>query len=140
MTPESFAPLVVGAGPVGLTMANELARHGVSCRIIERAAEPSQTSRALAIFPRTLEAFETMGIADRFLSAGHRLSGLSLHHRLEQIGRIDFNSVASPFPFALGVPQSESERLLSEHLGTLGITVERGAELTSFTQTSDTVR
>ena len=85
MTPDSFAPLVVGAGPVGLTMANELARHGVSCRIIDRATEPSQTSRALAIFPRTLEAFESMGIADRFLAAGHRLHGLSLHHRLEQI-------------------------------------------------------
>lgn len=140
MTPDSFAPLVVGAGPVGLTMANELARHGVSCRIIDRATEPSQTSRALAIFPRTLEAFESMGIADRFLAAGHRLHGLSLHHRLEQIGRIDFNSLASPFPFALGLPQSETERLLSERLNTFGITVKRGIELTSFTQTSDCVQ
>lgn len=140
MTPDSSVPLVVGAGPVGLTMANELARHGVSCRIIDRAAEPSQTSRALAIFPRTLEAFETMAIADPFVAAGHRLHGLSLHHRLEQIARIDFTSLASPFPFALGLPQSETERLLSEHLDTFGIAVERGVELTSFTQTSDTVQ
>ena len=99
MTPDSSVQLVVGAGPVGLTMANELARHGVRCRIIDRAAERSQTSRALAIFPRTLEVFETMGLADRFVALGHRLHGLSLHHRQEQIAQIDFTSVASPFPF-----------------------------------------
>ena len=140
MTSDSSRPLVVGAGPVGLTMANELARHGVSCRILDRSGEPARTSNALAIFPRTLELFEMMGIAGRFLAAGHRLDGLSLHHRLEQIGGIDFNSVASPFPFALSLPQSETERLLIEQLGTFGIAVERGVELTSFTQTSEAVR
>ncbi len=140
MLPDSRVPLVVGAGPVGLTMASELARHGAGCRIIDCAAAPSQTSKALAIFPRTLEVFETMGIADRFVAAGHRLHGLSLHHRLEQIARIEFASVASPFPFALGLPQSETERLLSEHLDAFGIAVERGVELTSLTQTSEAVR
>ena len=69
MTPDTSVPLVVGAGPVGLTMANELARHGVGCRIIDRSAKRSQTSKALAIFPRTLEVFETMGMADRFIAA-----------------------------------------------------------------------
>jgi len=121
-------------------MANELARHGAGCRIIDRSAKPSQTSKALAIFPRTLEVFETMGIADRFIAAGHRLNGLSLHHRLEHIARIEFTSVASPFPFALGLPQSETERLLGEHLNAFGTTVERGVELTSLTQASDAVR
>jgi 2-polyprenyl-6-methoxyphenol hydroxylase-like FAD-dependent oxidoreductase len=140
MTPDTPVPLVVGAGPVGLTMANELARHGAGCRIIDRSAKPSQTSKALAIFPRTLEVFETMGIADRFIAAGHRLNGLSLHHRLEHIARIEFTSVASPFPFALGLPQSETERLLGEHLNAFGTTVERGVELTSLTQASDAVR
>ncbi|CAN5368846.1 FAD-dependent monooxygenase [soil metagenome] len=132
-------PLVVGAGPVGLTIASELARHGVRCRIIDRAAEPAQHSKALAIFARTLETFEFMGIAERFVSAGNLIHGLSLHHRLEEIGRIEFSSVPSPFPFALGLPQSETERILAEHLQTLGIAVERGVELTGFIQTSDAV-
>ena len=139
MTPDSPIPLVIGAGPVGLTMANELARHGVRCRIIERAAEPSPTSRALAIFPRTLEVFETMGMADRFLADGHQLNGLLLHHRLAEIAKVDFNAVASPFPFALGLAQSETERLLTERLASFDIAVERGVELTGFVQTSDEV-
>jgi len=120
-------------------MANELVRHGAGCRIIDRSAQPSRTSKALAIFPRTLEVFETMGMADRFVAAGHRLRGLSLHHRLEQIARIEFTSVASPFPFALGLPQSETERLLDERLNASGITVERGVELTGLMQGNDAV-
>ena len=139
MTPEFSAPLVIGAGPVGLTMAGELARHGVPCRIVDRAPEPASTSKALAIFPRTLEVFEAMGLADRFLAAGHRLHGLSLHHRLEQIAQVDFHTVASPYPFALGLPQSETERLLTERLASYKIEVERNVELIGLTQTSDAV-
>ncbi len=133
-------PLVVGAGPVGLTMANELARHGVPCRIIDQARERSQTSRALAIFPRTLEAFSTMGIADRFIAAGHRIRGLSIHHGGDCLAAIDVTTVASPFPFVLSLPQSETERLLIEHLATVGIEVERELSLTSLEQTNESVR
>ena len=68
-------------------MANELARHGVRCRIIDRAPERSRESRALAIFPRTLEVFETMGLAERFLAEGNRVRGLSLRHRDEEIAQ-----------------------------------------------------
>ena len=140
MTPGAFVPLVIGAGPVGLTLANELARHGVRCRIIDRAAERAQTSKALAVFPRTLEAFETMGIVDRFLAEGHRIHGLSLYHGDERIAQVELTSVASPYPFVIGLPQAETERLLSEHLSNSGIQVERNTELTGFTQSSDSVR
>ena len=37
--------LVVGAGPVGLTLAGELARHGVRCRIVERMTQPLHLPR-----------------------------------------------------------------------------------------------
>ena len=47
--------LVVGAGPVGLTMAAELARHGTRCRIIDRLPEPLPYCRAIGVTPRTIE-------------------------------------------------------------------------------------
>ena len=47
--------LVVGAGPVGLTMACELSRHGVRCRVVDRLPQPSPYCRALGVTPRTLE-------------------------------------------------------------------------------------
>ncbi len=140
MTLDPSAPLVVGAGPVGLTMANELARHGVRCRIIDRAAQRAETSRALGIFPRTLEAFSMMGVADKFISAGHRLQGLSIHHGDNRLAKIDITSVASPYPFILSLPQAETERLLIEQLGTFGIEVERATTLMTLQQNNETVR
>ena len=140
MTPDPSFPLVVGAGPVGLTMANELVRHGARCRIIDRAPERSQNSKALAIFPRTLETFATMGVAERVLAEGIRIQGLALHHGQERIAQIELTSVASPYPFVLALPQSETERVLETHLAATGIEVERGVELTGLTQTSDVVR
>src|SRR4051794_2786722 len=117
--------LIVGAGPVGLTMACELVRHGVRCRVIDKAAERSTTSKALGIFPRTLEVFESMGVIDRILVAGLRVRGLCIHNQKEQIAEIEMTSVASPYPFVFSLPQSETERILIEHLESSGVSVER---------------
>lgn len=126
--------LIVGAGPVGLMMACELARHGVPCRIIDKATERSQTSKALAIFPRTLEAFETTGVIDQVLAAGQKIFALNIHRQEKKLSRIELGSIASPYPFALSLPQAETERLLIERLTGLGIEVERGVELTGLRQ------
>src|SRR5262249_23241117 len=133
-------PLVVGAGPVGLTMANELSRHGVGCRIIDQASARSETSKALGIFPRTLEVFSSIGIADRFLAAGLRLEGISIHQQAQSALSINFTALATPFPFILSLPQSETERLLSESLARRGIEVERALSLVGLEQTNECVR
>jgi 2-polyprenyl-6-methoxyphenol hydroxylase-like FAD-dependent oxidoreductase len=132
--------LVVGAGPVGLTMAGELARNGVRCRIIEKAATPPATSRALAIFPRTLEVFQMMGVIDQVVGAGHELSGVAFHNRGGQIGYIGFSCLPCRYHFAISLPQNETERILTEHLASLGICVEREKELIGLSQSSDGVR
>lgn len=62
--------LVAGAGPVGLTVAAELARYGVGVRIVDMAATPTDKSKALVLWSRSLELIERMGAVDRFLSAG----------------------------------------------------------------------
>ncbi len=129
--------LIVGAGPVGLTMACELARHGVPCRIFDKALERSQTSKALGVFPRTLEVFETMGVIEEALRAGTPIFRLKMHSGDKIIAHLEFASIASPYPFALSLPQSETERILSERLDSLGIQVEHGLELISLTQTDD---
>jgi 2-polyprenyl-6-methoxyphenol hydroxylase-like FAD-dependent oxidoreductase len=131
--------LVVGAGPVGLTMACELARSGARCRIIDKADAPASTSRALAIFPRTLEMFEMMGMSEQVLKAGHQLNGVAIYNQSGQIGHIGFSNLASRYRFAISLPQSETERLLSEHLAHFGIVVERGKELVALSPLGDAV-
>jgi NADPH-dependent dioxygenase len=65
--------LIVGAGPVGLFLANECARRGLRWRLVEARSTQSEHSKALAIFPRTLEIFDMAGVAGPFLEgeSGH---------------------------------------------------------------------
>jgi 2-polyprenyl-6-methoxyphenol hydroxylase-like FAD-dependent oxidoreductase len=132
--------LVIGAGPVGLTLACELARYGVNCRILDKAPAPVSTSRALGIFPRTLETFQIMGIVDRVLEAGYPLAGVAIYNRTEQIGHIGFDALPSRYRFSISLPQSETERLLNAHLTSFGKAVERNKELVGLSQTAGMVR
>ncbi|HEY1586091.1 MAG TPA: FAD-dependent monooxygenase, partial [Polyangia bacterium] len=59
--------LVVGAGPTGLSLAIELARHGVPFRLIDRATERSDRSRALVVQPRSLELMRPWGVAEELV-------------------------------------------------------------------------
>ena len=131
--------LVVGAGPTGLVMAHELARHGVECRLIEKARERPGTSRAIAILPRTMEVFDLMRLADDFLAAGRRIPALNFFSDDERIVRIALDRLDSPYPFALGLPQDQTERILEEHLTRQGVSVERPAEIMALSQNQEGV-
>ena len=57
--------LIVGAGPTGLMLANQLARRGVRPLIIDRHSGPAQQTRAMGVQARTLEIYAKMGIDRR---------------------------------------------------------------------------
>jgi 2-polyprenyl-6-methoxyphenol hydroxylase-like FAD-dependent oxidoreductase len=132
--------LIVGAGPTGLTLACELARHWVSFRIIEKDAEPSRKSKALAVHSRSLEVFEDMGIVDRFLAIGLKLKGINVYADNKQIAHLTLDELDSYYSFALTLAQSETERLLSERLNELGGLIERCRELTAIAQQKNGVK
>jgi 2-polyprenyl-6-methoxyphenol hydroxylase-like FAD-dependent oxidoreductase len=69
MSSSQVDVFIAGAGPVGLFLANECARRGMSYRIVETNATQSMHSKALAIFPRTFEIFDMAGQAEPFLNA-----------------------------------------------------------------------
>ena len=79
--------LIVGAGPVGLTMANELTRHGVSCRIVDLHDAPVIWSKAAAVTPRTLEAFDLMGVLSAALQRGRPMRGFNFYNGDKRIGQ-----------------------------------------------------
>jgi 3-(3-hydroxy-phenyl)propionate hydroxylase len=113
--------LVVGAGPTGLTLARALAQRGIAHRHIERAAAPSQHSKALGVQARTLEVFERLGIAGAVMAAAQAVDGVTLHLPGGD-ARVDFVPVHPRFPPMVILPQSETERLLLE----AGAAPERG--------------
>ncbi|MDI1284045.1 MAG: FAD-dependent monooxygenase [Reyranella sp.] len=124
--------LISGAGPVGMTLANELTRYGISVRIVDKAAERTDKSKALVLWSRTLELFDHAGYVDDFMSAGMQAHGANISNGKEVMARIDFDDIDSVYRYALMIPQSETERILEEHLAKRGVTVERNVALESF--------
>src|ERR1700709_859247 len=124
--------LIVGAGPVGLTMAAELARYGVSVRIVDKSAQRTDKSKAVVLWSRTLELLDRAGCTDAFVASGNKVNAANIITDKTVIGHVDFSEVDSPYPFALMIPQSDTERLLEEHLDRLGINTQRQTEISSF--------
>lgn len=127
--------LIVGAGPVGLFLANECARRDIRFRIIEKHATQSTHSKALAVFPRTFEVFDMAGLAEPFRAAANPVKGVALVSHQRPLGRIDFAPQGTPYPYVAMVPQDVTERLLVERLRARGGQVEYQTTLTAASQT-----
>src|ERR1700760_1797867 len=126
--------LIAGAGPVGLTMATELARYGLSVRLVDKNTQRTDKSKALVLWARTLELLNRIAPnhADRFIQAGLKIESVNIFAGSETIAHADMKEVDSQHKFALMIAQSETERLLEEHLATLNVKAERQTELTDF--------
>ena len=124
--------LIAGAGPVGLTMANELARYGIAVRIVDKNAERTDKSKALVLWSRTLELFDHGGYVEPFLAAGMQAHGAQMSNGKDVIARISLDDIESVYPYALMIPQSDTERVLEERLEKQGVKVERTVALESF--------
>ena len=131
--------LIVGAGPVGLFLANECARRGLRWRIVEARPTQSTHSKALAIFPRTLEIFDMAGIAGSFLEAANRVTSVAVITHGRTLAHMRFTPEESPYPFIAMVPQDLTERLLVEQLRRRGGAVEYETSFVSAVQRHDDV-
>src|SRR5258708_38386167 len=112
----NLSVIVAGAGPVGLTMANELTRFGISVRIVDKSAERTDKSKALVLWSRTLELFDHAGYVDEFLAAGMQAHGAQMSNGKDVIARVSLDDIDSIYPYALMIPQSDTDRVLDEHL------------------------
>ena len=108
--------LIVGAGPVGLFLAYECARRGLRYQLVEARPGQSEQSKALAIFPRTLEIFDMAGVAPPFLAAANKVTSVAVMTHEHTLARMPFAPEESPYPFIAMVPQNVTERLLFETL------------------------
>jgi 2-polyprenyl-6-methoxyphenol hydroxylase-like FAD-dependent oxidoreductase len=134
--------LIVGAGPTGLMLANQLARRGVRFRIIDRHAGPAVQTRALGVQARTLEIYSHLGIVKPALELGKRATGANIWTRGRRAARVpvgDIGQGLSPYPFLLILGQDDNERLLGDALRQHGVDVEWNTELVGLTQQTNRV-
>jgi len=141
---DTFDVLICGAGAAGLTLAIDLARRGVSFRLIDKLDRPFAGSRGKGIQPRTLEVFEDLGILDRIAAAAalyppqrvYRDDGSADE---TQSFAIEAPSADEPYRAPLLIPQFRTEAVMRDRLAELGHHPHYGCRLESFDQDADGV-
>ncbi|WP_443094084.1 FAD-dependent monooxygenase [Nannocystis punicea] len=128
--------VVVGAGPVGLMLAAELALAGVRVRVFEQRARRTEQSRALTLHPRSLELLDQRGIVDRFVRRGVPIPSA---HFAGLDTRLDFSRLPTRHPYTLFLPQVHTEELLEARARELGVELAREHAFVGLTQTDDAV-
>ena len=134
---REHAVVIAGGGPTGLVLACELALAGVDVAIVERRENPDLIgARAGGLHARTIEVFDQRGIGDRFVALGTRHPAVLFHSHLVPLGISDFPTRRN---FTLGLRQNHIERVLGEWAEQLAVPIDRGRDVTGFTQDEDGV-
>jgi len=132
--PRRTDVLIVGAGPVGLTLAAALKARGIDAALVDKAAEGASTSRAAVIHARTLEALHGIDVSDELVRRGIIVPRFTVRDRDRALLTIEFDGLPSRHAYTLMLPQDVTEEVLTSRLNDLGGTVHRGYELARLDQ------
>ncbi|MFJ4658712.1 FAD-dependent monooxygenase [Nocardia sp. NPDC088792] len=141
--------LIAGAGPTGSTLACELARRNIPCRVIDKASRLFPGSRGKGLTPRTQEVFEDLGVLGAVRAAGIPFPEFRMYSGHEIVSERTLSEMlgieppvpteATPYPDLWLLPQWQTDRILHDRFTELGGSVEFDTELTGFTQHDDAV-
>ena len=132
--------LVVGAGPVGLAAAGELARRDVPVRIVDVLPAPTTESRAIIVHARSLDMLERVGVLDDVIASGITSTGIEMYASGRVLARVNLDIVDSAHPYSIITAQTETERILTENLARHGVEVERDVSLVGLEQVDQGIR
>ncbi len=123
--------IVVGSGPTGSMLAAELLLQGVQAVVLEKDAEPTKVARALGLHARSIEVMDQRGLLERFLAMGKQypVGGFFAGIAKPTPDRLD-----TAHPYVLGIPQTSTDRLLTDHALELGAEIRYGGELVALSQ------
>src|SRR5664279_4950634 len=112
-------------------LAGELRLHGVHALVLEKEVEPTRVVRALGLHARSIEVMDQRGLLERFLALGQQypVGGFFAGIVKPAPDRLD-----TAHPYVLAIPQTTTDRLLTEHATELGVEIRRGCELVGLSQ------
>ncbi|NBC30565.1 MAG: FAD-dependent oxidoreductase, partial [Spirochaetes bacterium] len=117
MTTQHADVLIVGAGPVGLTIALALGQAGVTTLVLEQRSAVRETSRAIGITPASLEILERYGVAAEMAADGVQVRRAVIHGDGSEIARVGFDALPTEYRFILSLPQQRTEEILLQAVG-----------------------
>ncbi|MGH3756957.1 rifampin monooxygenase [Actinophytocola sp.] len=123
--------IIAGGGPTGSMLASELRLHGVHALVLEKETESTRVVRSLGLHVRSIEVMDQRGLLERFLAHGQQypVGGFFAGIDKPPPDRLD-----TAHPYVLGIPQTTTDRLLTEHATELGAEIRRGCELVGLSQ------
>jgi 2-polyprenyl-6-methoxyphenol hydroxylase-like FAD-dependent oxidoreductase len=114
--------VIIGAGPTGLMLANQLNRFGVSFIVVDSKSSPTLESRAMSVTSRSMELYQQLNLSDKVLEQSLVINGFAFYNNakkiaeasLAEIGNLysDFGRMTTTFE------QNKNETILYENLQT----------------------
>lgn len=135
-----MSALVVGGGPVGMTVAGLLARQGYPVTVIDKRSSLSTLPRGIAVNQASLAVFDQLEIGGDLDRLSLRVPRITLYRERSPIGQVDFSRLNIARPFFCHITQNVLERVLQGQLSRLGVTIQHGVALQSLTDTPTGVR
>ncbi|MBV1852624.1 FAD-dependent oxidoreductase [Catellatospora tritici] len=125
--------IVAGAGPVGLSAALALSRHGLAVTVLEAGPDLAAESRASTFHPPTLEMLAELGVVDEVLARGLVAPTFAYRDRTAgHVATLDLSVLArdTPYPYRVQLEQSKLTPILRDHLARCGVEIRFDSPVT----------
>ncbi|MDP0500891.1 MAG: FAD-dependent monooxygenase [Verrucomicrobiota bacterium JB022] len=131
-TATDWQVLIVGAGPVGLTLALALARAGIRVAVVEKEASQQPAGQALALHSRMLEILSALGLGEEIRKHGVPVHEIRVHSQEHQLFAHNLKDLESPWPEVRDIQQGLLIQILERAALGAGAQVWRGWQLNDF--------
>lgn len=133
--------LVIGAGPVGLLLANLLGQANVRTLVFEKRMALLESSMAIGVTPPSLEILKRLELDQVFAQAGVQVRSAEVLESGRKLGRLTFDRIPSEYRFFLSIPQARTVDILRDSLRRFpSVTLQESMEFIGVEQDRGGVR
>jgi 2-polyprenyl-6-methoxyphenol hydroxylase-like FAD-dependent oxidoreductase len=112
--------VIIGAGPTGLMLANQLNRFGISFLVVDVKAHPTAESRAMSVTSRSMELYQQLGLSDTVLAQSLVIGGFAFYNNAKKIAEASLSEIGNPYSdfgrMTTTFEQNKNEAVLYENL------------------------